>query len=344
MAISTASYSSSAFKIAIAEQDVFGTITAAGGNAYHALDVDSISSPSLNLNQAMDVRSGSRVLQTTDFFHTKVGAVAEISVSGTATTNALDMLLENMMSEAEGSASGVYSFLSNASAQSVGSGDGASSALVGKLLSIAIISPITDMDLGFKDCVVTALSLSGDAGTEGGRIKFSATFKTGSAVDATQTTSVGAVDTAFTAASENYTMNSWRAGYRQIVGVADLVMSSFTLNLTNDANFLGLVSTGYETISRAGEFSATLDATIKYDDKCQAFFENFQDQATGASEGATLLNDDSSLTDGSFGISIPASVMTNVAFNEQAMMMMDVSVKAIGAGVGSSTALVEVAC
>ena len=341
MAISTASYSASAFKFAIAEQDAFGTITAAGGNAYHALDVDSISSPSLNLNQTMDVRSGSRVLQTTDFFHTKVGAIAEISVSGTATTNALDMLLENMMGEAEGSASGVYSFLSNASAQSVGSGD---SSQAGTLLSIAMISPISNMDLGFKDCVVTALSLSGDAGTEGGRIKFSATFKPGSAVDATQATTVGAVDTAFTAASENYTMNSWTAGYRQLVGVPDLVMSSFALNLSNDANFLGLVSTGYETISRAGEFSATLDATIKYDDKCQAFFENFQDQVTGASEGATLLNNDSSLTDGAFGISIPASVMTNVAFNEQAMMMMDVSLKAIGAGVGSSTALVEVAC
>ena len=341
MAISTASYSSSAFKFAIAEQDAFGTVTAAGGNAYHALDVDSISSPSLNLNQALDVRSGSRVLQTTDFFHTKVGAIAEISVSGTATTNALDILLENIMGEAEGSASGVYSFLSNASAQSVGSGD---SSQAGTLISIAMISPISNMDLGFKDCVVTALSLSGDAGTEGGRIKFSATFKTGSAVDGTQATTVGAVDTAFTAASENYTMNSWTAGYRQIVGVADLVMSSFTLNLTNDANFLGLVSTGYETISRAGEFSATLDSTVKYDDKVQAFFENFQDQVTGASEGATLLNNDSSLTDGAFGISIPASVMTNVAFNEQAMMMMDLSVKAIGAGVASSTALVEVAC
>jgi hypothetical protein len=341
MAISTASYSSSAFKIAIAEQDAFGTVTPSGGNGYHALDVDSISSPSLNLNQTMDVRSGSRVLQTTDFFHTKVGAIAEISVSGTATMNALDMLLENIMGEAEGSASGVYSFLSNASAQNVGSGD---SSQAGTLLSIAMISPITDMDLGFKDCVVTALSLSGDAGTEGGRIKFSATFKTGSAVDGTQATTVGAVDSAFTAATGNYTMNSWTAGYRQIVGVADLVMSSFTLNLTNDANFVGLVSTGYETISRAGEFSATLDATVKYDAKVQAFFENFQDQATGASEGATLLNNDSSLTDANFGISMPASVMTNVAFNEQAMMMMDISVKAVGAGVGSSTALVEVAC
>ena len=338
MALLTTSYSSSAFKIAIAEQDIFGTITAAGGNNYHALDVDSISSPSLNPQQALDVRSGSRVLQTTDFFHTKVGAISEISVSGTATTAALDMLLENMMGEAEGSASGVYSFLSNASAQSVGSG---STSQAGTLLSIAMISPIAAMDLGFKDCVVTALSLSGDAGTEGGRIKFSATFKTGSAVDATQATAVGAVDTAFTAATENYTMNSWVAAQRQFVGVPNLVMSSFSLNLSNEASFAGLISTGYETISRSGEFSATLDATIKYDDKCQAFFENFMDQATGVSEGITLLNNDSALTDANFGINIPASVITNVAFNEQAMMMMDVSIKATG---GGATALVEVAC
>ena len=338
MAYSTASYSSSAFKIAIAEQDVFGTVEAAGGNDYHALDVDSISSPSLNLNQTLDVRSGSRVLQTTDFFHTKVGAISEISVSGTATTAALDMLLENIMGEAETGASGVYSFLSDASAQSVGTGD---TGQTGTLLSIAMISPIADMDLGFKDCVVTALSLSGDAGTEGGRIKFSATFKTGSAVDATQATTVGAVDTAFTAATENYTMNSWVAGYRQLVGIANHIMSSFTLNLTNEATFLGLVSTGYETISRAGEFSATLDATVKYDPNCQEYFENFQDQGTGTSEGATLLNHQAALADANFGISMPASVITNVAFNEQAMMMLDISIKATG---GGSTALVEVAC
>ena len=341
MAYSSTSYSAKAFKVAIAEQDAFGTIEASGGNAYHALDVDSVSSPSLNPSQGLDVRSGSRVLQATDFFHTKVGAVAEISISGTATTAALDMLLENIMGEPEGTASGVYSFASNASAQSVGSGD---SGQIGTLLSLVIISPITDMDIGFKDCVVTSLSLSGDTGTEGGRIKFSATFKSGSAVDATQATTVGAVDTAFTGASENYTMNTWAKEYRQLAGIANHIMSSFTLNLTNEATFLGLVSTGYEAISRSGEFSATLDATVKYDSNCQEYFENFQDQATGASEGVTILNNDSSLTDAYFGISMPKSVITSVAFSEQAAMMLDVSVKAVGAGVGSSTALVEVAC
>ena len=56
------------------------------------------------------------------------------------------------------------------------------------------------------------------------------------------------------------------------------------------------------------------------------------------------IENDGSLTDGAFGISMPSSVLTNVAFNEQAMMMLDVSMKAVGAGASSSTALVEVAC
>ena len=68
MAISTSAYSPKEFQFLIAEQDAFGTIEASGGNAYHALDVDSVGSPSINPVQALDVRNGSRVLQTTDFF------------------------------------------------------------------------------------------------------------------------------------------------------------------------------------------------------------------------------------------------------------------------------------
>ena len=64
----------------------------------------------------------------------------------------LDMLLENIMGEAEGTASGVYSFLSNKAVQQVGTGDGS---LVGTMLSVVIKSGFgTNADLSFKDCVV----------------------------------------------------------------------------------------------------------------------------------------------------------------------------------------------
>ena len=342
MAISTSAYSPKEFQVLIAEQDAFGTIEASGGNPYHALDVDSVGSPSLNPVQGLDVRNGSRVLQATDFFQDVKTSIKEISVSGTATTAALDMLLENMLGEAEGTATGVYSFASEKGVQQVGTGDGS---LVGTMLSVVIKSGFeTNADLSFKDCVVTSLSLSGDTGTEGGRIKFSATFQTGSTVE-DLTDAATTVDTAFTSASENYLMSSWTdPDYRQIVGVNSLLLSSFSLSLENPATFHGVTTNGYELVARAGEFSATLDVTVKYDDKTEDMFEVLNGQSTGASKGATFLNNDASLTDANFGISFPASVLTNVSFNEGDIMMLDLSVKAVGSGIGSSTALVEVAC
>ena len=342
MAISTSAYSPKEFQFLIAEQDAFGTIEASGGNAYHALDVDSIGSPSINPVQALDVRNGSRVLQATDFFQDVKTSVKEISVSGTATTNALDMLLENIMGEGEGAASGVYSFLSNKAVQQIGTGDGS---LVGTALSVVIKSGFgTDADLSFKDCVVTNLSLNADAGTEGGRVKFSCTFQTGSIVE-DLTDSATTVDTAFTGASENYLISSWTDPvYRKIVGVNNLLLSSFSLALDNPATFHGATSAGYELCARAGEFSATLDTTVKYDNLTEDMFQVFNNQTTGASQGITLLNNDATLSDANFGINMPASVLTNVSFNEGDIMMLDLSVKAVGSGIGSSTALVEVAC
>ena len=342
MAISTSAYSPKEFQVLIAEQDAFGTIEASGGNAYHALDVDSVGSPSLNPIQVLEPRAGSRILQATDFFQDNKTAVKEISVSGTATTDALDMLLENIMGEAEGTAGSIYTFTSEKGVQQIGTGDGS---LVGTALSVVIKSAFeTNADLSFKDCVVTSLSLNGDTGTEGGRIKFSATFQTGSTVE-DLTDALTSVDTPFTAASENYLMSNWTDPvYRQVAGVNNLLVSSFSLALDNPASFHGVTSAGYELCARAGEFSATLDTTVKYDDLTEDMFQVFNNQSTGASQGATKLNHQNAMADSNFGISMPSSVLTNVTFNEGDIMMLDLSVKALGAGVASSTALVEVAC
>ena len=339
MGINTAAFSPKQFQVLIAEQDAFGTIEAAGGNAYHALDVDSVGMPSLNPTQVLEPRTGARALQKEDFFQDVKASVKEISVSGTATTDALDMLLENIMGEAEGTASGVYSFASNAGVQSVGATD---SSQAGTLLSVIVTSPLTNSDLAFKDCVVTSLTLNGDTGTEGGRVKFSVTFQTGTLAEDLSDESIS-VDTDF-GADENYFMSSWSdVAYRKMYGVDDLVMSSFSLTLENPATFSGLISTGYEIVSRAGEFSATLDATAKYDVNTEPLIASFNNQTQEGSTAsqATILNNDGSLNDGAFGIKMDKTILTNVAFNEGDVMMLDISVKAVGDG---SNALVEVAC
>jgi len=339
MAVSGTAYDPKGFSFLVAEQDDYGTINPNSGgspdNPYIALDVDSIGSPNLAINQTLDVRSGSRVLQATDFFQDKLASVKEISVSGTATEEGLDLLLSNLT----GTASAPFSIASNIATSSLSTGT--TNQTGQQLLSIVMKSAYeTTADIAFKDCFCTSLQLSGDAGTEGGRIKFSATFKSGSAVDpAFATTSI---DTAITA--NNYYMSAWDADDRIICGVANAVVSSFSLDIVNDVVFSGLTPTGYEVATRSGEVSSTATFSVVYDNNFKGLFNTFDDQTTGASQGATLMATDDTPSNGEFEFKMANSVLTDVSFNEGSVMMLDVSVKALGAGIGSGTALIEVSC
>ena len=198
----------------------------------------------------------------------------------------------------------------------------------------------TTADLAFKDCFCTSLQLSGDANSEGGRIKFSATFKSGSAVDLAFATTT--IDTAIS--SDNYYMSAWDADDRIIAGVANAVVSTFSLDITNDVVFTGVTSTGYEVATRSGEVSSTANFTVVYDNNFKGLFNTFNAQSTGASQGVTLMGTDDTPSDGEFEFKMANSVITDVSFNEGNVMMLDVGVKALGAGIGSSTALIEVSC
>lgn len=339
MAINANAYSPKQFKFLIAEQDDWGTLnensSGSPDNPYLAVDVDSVGSPSLNLNQVLDHRSGSRVLQATDFFQDKLTKVMEFSVSGTATTEVLDLLLGNIT---EGDTV-PYGIAANSGAQNLTSAS--SSQTANQILSVIYSSPTSNKDMAFKDCFCTSLSFNGDAATEGGRIKFSATFKTGS-LPADLTNSTIAVDTAITA--NNYYMSSWDADDRIVAGHSNMLVNTFTLNIENDVIFSGATATGYESAARVGEVSATADFSVKYDANTDSMFENFHDQVTGASEGATLMGTDDTPSDGEFEFKFANSVITSVALSDGDIMMLDVSVKAVGAGIGSSDLFFEVAC
>tara|TARA_R100001443_G_scaffold1147_1_gene4427 strand:+ start:3413 stop:4429 length:1017 start_codon:yes stop_codon:yes gene_type:complete len=338
MAINAKAYSPKQFSFLIAEQDDWGTInpdsSGSPDNSWLAVDVDSVGSPSLNLNQVLEPRSGSRVLQATDFYQEKLVRVIEISVSGTATTEVLDLLLGNIT---QGDTV-PYLLTSAGAVQNMTSATANQTA--NQLLSVAYKSPASGHAMGFKDVFCTAISFNADAATEGGRIKFSATFKTGSAPIMNQADI--AIDTVIS--SNNYYMSNWDADDRIIAGHSNVLVNSFTLNIENDVVFAGPCTTGYESASRVGEISATADFNVKYDDNTDVLFENFTDQATGTSEGTTLMGTDDTPSDGEFEFKLANSVITDVAFNEGDMMGVDVSVKAVGAGIGSSTALFEISC
>ena len=334
MAISGTAYDPKLFQFLIAEQDAYGTINGASGNAYIALDIDSIGSPTLGINQTLDVRSGSRVLLESNFFQDTISSVKEISVSGTATTAALDLMLAHLTLDA----SVPYAIATNVATSSFKAGDTTTS---NQVLSVIMKSAASNSDLVFKDCFITSLTLNGDAGTEGGRVKFSATFQSGTKVASGELTATDvAVDTAITA--NDYFMSGWDADDRIIAGVANGVISSFSLTVDNPLTFSGIASTGYEQAIRSGEISATASFSVLYDNNFLDMFERFNTtQAAGATTGATLMNHQASLVNEYFGFKFPKSIITEVSFNEGSSMMLDVSVKAIGSG---SADLFEIAC
>ena len=147
-----------------------------------------------------------------------------------------------------------------------------------------------------------------------------------------------------TISANNYFMNGWAAANRQILDVANVLVNSFSLNVENDMVFAGATSTGYELAARVGEISATADFSIKYDANTDQMFKTYEAQTSGISQGVTLMNDASSIADTKFGFKFPKSVMTDISFNEGDMMMLDVSVKAVGTGIGSGAALFEIGC
>tara|TARA_Y100000592_G_scaffold2395_1_gene3632 strand:+ start:377 stop:1378 length:1002 start_codon:yes stop_codon:yes gene_type:complete len=327
-------YSSKQFSFLIAMQDDMGTLEPGGGNPYLAVDVDSVGTPSLNLNQVIEPRSGSRVLQATDFFQDNKNKVIEISVSGTATTEVLDMLLGNIT---QGDTV-PYGIASSGDVSSFTSGTEDQTA--NQILSIMYKTPATGHGMAFKDCFCTALSLTGDAGTEGGRIKFSATFKTGTLPTLNQ--SDIAIDTAIS--QNNYFMRDWVSAQRVLAGITGVLVNNFTLNIENDVIFSGLTSTGFEHMARVSEVVANADFNVKYDDLTDVLIENFHDQVSGASEGALMMGTDGTPSDGEFEFKFANSIITNAALSEGDVMAVDVSVKAVGAGIGSSDLLFEISC
>ena len=86
---------------------------------------------------------------------------------------------------------------------------------------------------------------------------------------------------------------------------------------------VGAKSTGYEQMVRGTEFSVTFDTQIKYDGNTKNLVQNFDDQT--AATAADLFQFTNS---GAYGIDIDNGVLTNVAYSEGDIMMLDVSGKA----------------
>jgi hypothetical protein len=339
MANSKVSFSPKDFQLAIAPETAAGTaIQAAGNGTFNYINIDSIEFPSLNPQQVLDVRHGTgRTLKAVDMFLTNKLTVKEISFSGIADDTILPVLLQNITQET----SSTYDIEFDYDPTEIKVGDVYSDNT--GTFTVLIESPQSGYQMLFGGCVLTSLTISADIGEESGRVKFSGTFKSGMVPDLSPTDLAPSNGTAHF--NSNYFMSDYgdagdAGADTTIADIPDPILKSFSFTLENDAQFMGFDAAGsYQVIARAlPEVSATLEASVKYDDETARLVEDFNNQSTG-----TVANTLAALTDSTrnVGISMPTSIITDVSFSEEEAMFLSVSTKAVAGTSGNLVSITE---
>ncbi len=306
---------------------IISDATNAGTSGIHSsnmlqLDVDSVSYPSLNVTQALDVRSGvGATLKDEDFFQDNKMRIVELSLSGTLHDDAGHrLLLANICGAAQ----------ADDTNQTIASGHKIVSQLYGAAVtnnasSLTVVIQPSDVSnqtgLEFPGMVVTNMTISADAGTEGGRYKFSATLQSGKVPDLASTAAAGSTVYA------NTTTTTLASASGIKVFALDAVLNSFTTTIDYPAVFSGITSTGYATVSRGAECAVTHDCQIKYDGNTKGLVNSFDTQTAALAENMFIITNN-----GKFGIDTANGVLTNVAYSEGDIMMLDVSIKAVDDG------------
>ena len=285
----------------------------------HQLDVDSVGYPSLNVTQALDVRSGAgHTLKDEDFFQDNTMRVVELSLSGTLHNDTgHKLLLQNICNDVSGDIAIATGF--------TGTSQKYGAAVTNAASSLTVVIQPSDVSnqrgLEFAGCVVTNMSISADAGTEGGRYKFSATLQTGVKPDLNSTSAAGS--TAY--ANTTHAVLSSGSGFK--VMNSDVVLNSFTTTIDHPAVFTGVTSTGYEVVSRGAECAVTVDCQVKYDAETKTLVNGFDTQTSHNGTASFVITNNNA-----FGVAIDNAVYTNVAYSEGDVMMLDISMKSVDDG------------
>tara|TARA_R100001510_G_C7656816_1_gene217292 strand:+ start:1588 stop:2613 length:1026 start_codon:yes stop_codon:yes gene_type:complete len=324
MAISGNAFSPKEFELAICQEATCGT---AKVDAMLGVNIDSISFPTLNPTQVMDVRSHSgRVAQDIDVFLSKAQTVKEVSFAGVLHDEIAPHFIEGVMGSATSDAGGANELFQILDTYSPGEiVYGATSGDRAFTYTLGLISPVSGKSITIPGMVFTSLTISADMGEEAGRIKFEATMQSGKAANFDQTVSVGT----------DYSANYYSMGdmsVRKVAGVDDNLLQSFSLAIENPANFHGYSGDDFEVISRAiPEISVSCDVTMKYDANSLELDSVFGGSQTAGGLLTTIGTNAAieSADDNKFSFELANSIITNYAFNEGAAMLVDVSMKGI---------------
>jgi len=316
--MANAAFSPKDYRVAVRAESTNGSDPGIGSSISY-LDVDSIGFPSLNVTQSLDVRTGvGRLFNEGDFFQDNKSAVTEFSMSGTLHNDTgHKLLLQNIMNSTADPLAIVYNHTPNNGIY------GTSTHSNTTFTTYVTSTDTTDgNNIVMEGCMCTNFTISSDMGTDGGKYTFSATISTGRVVHLNNET---------TPATGSYsgapiTMAGLTSGSIKVYSV-NPILSSFGVTVDSPAVFTGVDSNGYKAFARGAETAVTATAAVKLDSVTRGLPQSFYTQASQTADDADCLT----LTQGTatdFSISIPRGVMTNCAYNEGDIMMLDVEMKA----------------
>ena len=320
--MANAVFSPKDFKVWVIEEATTGTAPTL--NACYQLDVDSVSFPSLNVNQVTSVRTQTgRVAHIDDFFQDNDMRAVEISLSGIFHKDGGHvMLMQSVCGNAltpDSVADVTIGAAPTATVGKYGESD------VNKTFTLIIDSPDNSdaQNIVMKGCLCTNFQLSADMGTDGGQYKFSATISSGRVPDLTENSAVSG--TAYSA--DHVDMAGIDVSELKIAAKSSPILSSFSVTLDSPAVYTGVAEgAGYACFGRGEEIAITAAATVKLDDVTMELPSEFDVQTAHTATDLFVINQ---TTDTATSIAIPCGVMTNVAYNEGDAMMLDVELKAL---------------
>jgi len=212
---------------------------------------------------------------------------------------------------------------------------GLSTAAATRTYTVKLLSPTltdnassattSDSCVELTGCTVTAFSVFADANSDSGRVKYSATMKTGySPTFLHAANTIGAVATTGLRNIHDFTS-------RTIANVSDPVMQSFNLSIENSTDYIGWDPTNNRpyAISRSVPEgpSITLSSTVKLDLSTKDLLGNFMNASAQTGLTNQVANDGTFGSATEFGFTCDKAIITGMSLNEQAAMMYDVEQK-----------------
>lgn len=260
MAVSSAVYAASEFRVAFAEQAIWGTANTTQGD-FHEFHVTDLVLPDFSgiLSDETKRSNGLKVLDVTDVFRSNAGSEYTVTVAGTLTNKVVAKLLysatQNITAETDSSP---YPKTFKVDGTSIGASHTPSS-----FFSMLFYNPSTTEHISLKDCVVKTLTISCDPASNGGRATFTATFVTG----AMPTFGATATPASWVAPGVTYYLGQLLQ--TKTLASADLVLGKYELTIENGATRVGYGTTGnaegmaMTSIEVTGSIEAKFDANTK---------------------------------------------------------------------------------